>query len=287
MLWLHTIVARGFVRHRWKMLLAYIVLLGAASLVFSTGYALVREVEYDVVRTAEQLAFDIVILDGEPDANVEELAETLSRRPDVLTSRVLSREAVWLMFQSEIGVQSEGMAEVAALPRMIRLHMRSEYVNSRHLLSAVRGLQRRYAGHIETVLVPKASVRTVEKRRADLQTLTASALGVSLVLLLGIAIALGRSIRRRNLAQLAFIHGSSSTYLLRAPFGVFLVASILSLGLSLAGSLLVAPWLVQTFNWVRGDVVQQLLTQTTIAVVSVPMLVHVMMSLWPLSASQS
>ncbi|MEN9281906.1 MAG: hypothetical protein RL594_841 [Bacteroidota bacterium] len=287
MLWLHTVVARGFVRHRWKMLLAYTVLLVSASLVFSTGYALVREVEYDVARTAEQLAFDIVILDGEPDADVEELAETLSRRPDVLTSRVLSREAVWLMFQSEIGVQSEGMAEVAALPRIIRLHMRSEYVNSRHLQTVVRGLQRRYAGQIETVLVPKASVRNVEKRQAELQTLTISARSASLVLFLGIAIAFGRTIRRRNLAQLASMHGSSSTSLLRAPFGVLLMASILSIGLSLAGSLLVVPWLVQSFHWVRGDVVQQLFMQTTIAAVSVPMLVHVIMSLWPLPASQS
>lgn len=287
MLWLHAIVARGFLRRRFRILLTYIMVLVTVSLVFSVGHALIHEVDHDLSRTAEQLAFDIVIPDAETDAEIEELASVISRRPDVLTSNVLDREAVWMMFQSEIGVQSEGMAEVAALPRIIRMHLRAEYVTGQHVLSVVRGLQRGYAGDIETVLVPKASVLDVEKQRSDLQMLMRGILGFALAVFLAISFVVGRSIRRPVRAQLATMHGSTSTFLLRGPFGVLLMASLLSLGLSLSGSMLVTPWLSQTFNWVRGDVVQQLMTQTALASIGVAMLVHVVMAYWPLSSSRS
>ena len=201
----------------------------------------------------------------------------LNRRADVSRSTYLDRENVWRIFQNEIGVESDSMAEIAALPEIIRVHFQSEFVTNRYVEDVTRSLRHSSLERIEAVMIPTLAIDDVQKERNNLKSYLALAAIVGSLLVVCIALVTGISIRVRGQEIIASRIGRAALWMRLGPFLGMSLGTITGMLLMYLGVLLVVPQLF----WNRSTPNPMV----AIAVVSAPallvILVHAVMAIAP------
>ncbi len=222
MFWPHVIMARGFLRRHWPLWTLHTVLV--SSLVFASAIAAAIAVNtrMNIDAVAQEVAIDIALRDGVFGEQLDELTALLRRRPDVVKSIHLDRQTVWQMFQSDVGLDpdsaSNWMAEIAALPEVVRVHLRSEYVTSHHVDNVVRSLRRRMDDRIEQIMVPGRAIDSLESdKRAHSNGIVGGA-AFAMMFITACAIVSGRSIRGYNHRSITARNGRTNAWLRIGPF---------------------------------------------------------------------
>lgn len=241
-MWVHLMLARGFVRRHMPLWSFHVVMV--AALAFATfmgvagGLSLLHKSSFE----AESISIDIVIRDGVSSDQIGELASLLNRRPDVHSSTHLDRQSVWQIFQSEIGVESEGMAEIAALPEIVRVHFRSRFVTNQYIEDVARSLKRRMPDRIETVMVPSLAINEVALERMKLENYLFLAAVVGVLFVISLALLTGSGMRLRVQAAVASRVGRTSSWMRLGPFLGITVGTFVGVLLACVCVWLVAPW---------------------------------------------
>lgn len=243
MMWSHILMARGFFRRHWMLWTVHVLLV--AGLAFVCGVFTVSKYRSDSGRTvsAEELSIDVIIRDSASSEQIAELTTMLNRRPDVRTSVHLRRQDVWRIFQSEIGVQSEGMADIAALPEVVRVHFRSEYVTLQHVNDVAGSLRRRMTDRIETVLIPTQAIVEHEQLAQEARNYWMYVAAIGILLVVGSAVVTGRKFRVRSHESIALRLGRSSAWFRIGPFLMLTIGTVAGVLLASTGAWFHADWL--------------------------------------------
>ncbi|MBU3678840.1 MAG: hypothetical protein FGM32_04435 [Candidatus Kapabacteria bacterium] len=242
-MWVHLIMARGFVRRRLPLWTLHVILVAAIASTCCLGALLLWDADFKIGEKSEGFSIDIVLRERVSGEQTFDLVSMLNRRPDVHSCNHLDRQNVWRIFQSEIGVESEGMAEIAALPEVIRIHFRREFVTNQHIHDVARSLKRRMPDRIESVMVPTLAINDVERERRQLENnlFFVAISGVLFVIIL--ALVTGRSIRIHGQAAIASRAGRAARWMRLGPFLGMTAGTVIGLFLTCVGVLLIAPWL--------------------------------------------
>lgn len=243
MMWSHILMARGFFRRHWMLWTVHVLLV--AGLAFVCGVFTVSKYRSDSGHTvsAEELSIDVIIRDSASSEQIAELTTMLNRRPDVRTSVHLRRQDVWRIFQSEIGVQSEGMADIAALPEVVRVHFRSEYVTLQHVNDVAGSLRRRMTDRIETVLIPTQAIVEHEHGAIETRNYWIYVAAIGILLVVGSAVVTGRKFRVRSHESIALRLGRSSAWFRIGPFLMLTIGTVAGVLLASTGAWFRADWL--------------------------------------------
>jgi cell division protein FtsX len=242
MIWPHVIMARGFLRRHWPLWTLHVLLV--SGLAFASIVTAVNAVRTctKIDEVAQEVAIDIAVRDGVSSEQIDELTAMLRRRPDVVQSIHLDRQKVWQMFQSEMGLDfdstADGMADIAALPEVVRVHFRSEYVKTLHVHDVVHLLHRRMQDRIEQVLIPGQAISNVELDKAKFYDDVVRIAVIGLLLAVVLAVSIGRIIRAHNHRAIATRIGRTAVWLRLGPFAGLTLGTVVG---ALLGSL--SAWL--------------------------------------------
>lgn len=280
-MWVHIMLARGFLRRHWIGWSTYVLLISATVLFSAIGLSIVQGVKRDIARSSEEISIDIVMRDTSAGEAATELAEQLSRRPDVLRIVPMDREAVWQSFQSDVGVRSEGMADVAALPHVVRLMLRDEFVTSRHVSETVRGLRTRLADGIETVIVPQVAVAEIEQRRNDCATISVLLISLAAAVVLSLSLGAARWLRSDATPECSRRLGRSAAWLGIGPVIVMVLGVVLGGIIAEICVVMLAPWLSLTYPWLIEPFVVRSATKAVLAMSSGMLCLQVLLALLP------
>lgn len=243
MMWTHILMARGFFRHHWMLWTVHVLLV--AGLATVCGVFTVSKYRSDCSHTisAEALSIDVILRDSASSEQIAELTTMLNRRPDVLTSVHLRRQDVWRIFQSEIGVQSEGMADIAALPEVVRVHFRSDYVTVQHVNDVAGSLRRRMTDRIETVMIPTQAIIEHEHLGMEAQNNWIYLAAVGILFVVSSAVVTGRKFRVRSHKAIALRLGRSVAWLRIGPFLMLTIGTFVGVLLASTDAWFHAAWL--------------------------------------------
>lgn len=276
MLWPQMILARGFLRLHWRGLTLQLVVTAIVVLVCSVSMAVVQGVDRDLARAAEELSLDIVLLDSVPVDRTDEMLRQLSRRPDVNRVSHLDRESVWQRFQSDIGVRSEGMAEVAALPEVVRLRLGNEYVSVHHASELARGLHRHFGSEIETVIMPSEAISGIEQRRTDMNAVRTTLLWLAVALNLALSLGTARWIVTRSASPVSLRLGRTAHWARLGPTIVVMISAVVAGLIAQLAGILLAPRLSTTYTWLSEPFLGRTFLQVPI-VLTCAMIVQILL----------
>lgn len=276
MLWPQMILARGFLRLHWRGLTLQLVVTAIVVLVCSVSMAVVQGVDRDLARAAEELSLDIVLLDSVPVDRTDEMLRQLSRRPDVNRVSHLDRESVWQRFQSDIGVRSEGMAEVAALPEVVRLRLGNEYVSVHHASELARGLHRHFGSEIETVIMPSEAISGIEQRRTDMNAVRTTLLWLAVALNLALSLGTARWIVTRSAIPVSLRLGRTAHWARLGPTIVVMISTVVAGLIAQLAGILLAPRLSTTYTWLSEPFLGRTFLQVPI-VLTCAMIVQILL----------
>lgn len=276
MKWTHMIMARGFLRLHWRGLTLQLVVTAIVVLVCSVSMAVVQGVDRDLARAAEELSLDIVLLDSVPVDRTDEMLRQLSRRPDVNRVSHLDRESVWQRFQSDIGVRSEGMAEVAALPEVVRLRLGNEYVSVHHASELARGLHRHFGSEIENVIMPSEAIAGIEQRRTDLNAVRTALLCLAVALSLALSLGTARWIVARSASPVSLRLGRTAQWARLGPTIVVMISIVVAGLIAQVAGILLAPRLSTTYPWLSEPFLGRTFLQVPI-VLTCAMIVQILL----------
>lgn len=243
MMWSHILMARGFFRRHWMLWTLHVLLVAGLALVCGVFTVSKYRSDSGHAVSAEALSIDVIIRDSAGSEQIAELTTMLNRRPDVQTSVHLRRQDVWRIFQSEIGVQSEGMADIAALPEVVRVHIRSEYVTLQHVNNVARSLRRRLSDRIETVLIPTQAIVEHEYRAKETRSYWTYVAAIGILLVVSSAVVTGWRFRVRSQEAIALRLGRSSAWLRIGPFLMLTIGTVVGVLLASTGAWFHADWL--------------------------------------------
>jgi hypothetical protein len=273
MIWPHVIMARGFLRCHWPLWTLHVILVsGLAFASFVTAVnAVTTRTKIDEV--AQEVAIDIAVRDGVSSEQIDELTAMLRRRPDVVQSIHLDRQKVWQMFQSEMGLDfdstSDGMADIAALPEIVRVHFRSEYVKFLHVNDVVGSFRRRMEDRIEQVMIPERAINNVELDKVKHSNEVTKIAVIGLLFAGGLAVSMGRIIRAHYHRSIAARIGRTVFWLRLGPFAGMTVGTVVG---ALLGGLF--AWLLPHL-WYPGSLPTYYLVPAAGAVSAVTLLIVV------------
>lgn len=233
MFWPHVIMARGFLRRHWPLWTLHTVLVSALVFVSAIAAAIAVNTRMNIDAVAQEVAIDIALCDGVFGEQIDELTALLRRRPDVVKCVHLDRQDVWQMFQSDVGLDpdssSNWMAEIAALPEVVRVHLRSEYVTRHHVEDVVRSLRRRMDDRIEQVMVPGPAIDMVESDNRAHSNGSAGGAAIAVLFTMACAIITGRSIRGHNHRLIATRNGRTTAWLRIGPFACMTFGTVVGM----------------------------------------------------------
>lgn len=163
MMWMHVLLTkRAFAREplAWTLRVGLVIVLCCMTL---SAWWVCNSVIWQQQITASSAAIDIVlapevdIADGSALAN--ECVEQLRRRPDVSTVAALDRRSVWMQFQQELGLQSGGLTDIAAMPSVLQVSMKPEFVSHATAVAIRSAVLVSHRDIIDRVLIPDVALR--------------------------------------------------------------------------------------------------------------------------------
>lgn len=280
-MWAHMIMARGFLRRNWLGWTLQVALSCAAVFICAIGMTLLQGVDRDLGRSAEGLSIDVLLADPLTGDRINELVRQLARRPDVCRIVHLDRDEVWQSFQSDIGVRSEGMADVAALPQVARLHLKSDYVTLRHASEMARSLRRQLPADITSIIMPSEAIADIEQRRADLYSGQIAFICIAAAICLAIAVGNARWVARRSAGPLARRLGRMPSWLRLGPTMVVVVGLVLAGLLARTIGMVMTPWLCAARPWLSEPFIGHTMTQVVLAMTGGAVVVLILMMFTP------
>lgn len=189
------VLRRSFV-HRPLMLLLSFLLMICVSIGALGTWWVARSAEMDLDRQASQLAVDVVVMPRADAASVLACAETLARRPDVASSRVLSSRQVWLMFQKELGVEAGGLTDVASMPQVIQVHFAPSRASHHRAVALRNHVLGSYEDVVERVLIPVRAFSEFDANRETIAVGGRVGVGFLILVFLVSAVVFGNTLYR-------------------------------------------------------------------------------------------
>lgn len=262
-MWMHLIVARAFVRNHVWMLVATTLSSAIVGLLCASAFVVLNEVEQDIRNSSESIILDVVLRDSADALSVDELFMSMRRRPDVRVVEMMAPEQVWRQFQFDIGVRSEGLSEIAAMPYVVRLGLEADFVTSQHVAELSSSVRRRFANVVEAVVLPQDAIESAEKRRYDFVTVRGAMMSVLGVLCVLLSVMLGRSLRSSRHDDLSEVLGRSVGWLRFGRLAASLVIVVFGGLLAMTAVALAAPALKTPYPWIDQ---KQMLTGSATAI---------------------
>ncbi len=282
-MWIQLLTARAFVRNRAWPLAASVLSIAIVGLLSAAAALVLREVDRDIRRTAENIVLDVVMRDSADQQRIDELRRSVLRHQDVHLARVMMPEEVWSQFQSEIGVQSEGLAEIAAMPQLLRISLTAGSLSRRHVVGLVSRLQTSFDDVVENVIVPQDAITDVERRRQDFSVAAWALVGLLAGVSLLTGLVTGRMMRPPGVAERAMVLGRTQFWLRGGRLVTMIAVDALAYLLCIGCVYVLAPWLHKNFAWIDPRHVPA----TSAAAIGVStclvVVLHVVLSLWPQS----
>jgi hypothetical protein len=282
-MWIHLLTARAFVRNRAWQLAASVLAVAIVGLLSVTAALVLGEVDRDIRRTAESIVLDVVVRDSADQQRLDELRRSVLRRPEVHRARVMMPEEVWSQFQSEIGVQSEGLADIAAMPQLLRVRLTAGSMSRRQIVVLVSRLQSSFDDVVENVIVPYDAITDVERRRQDFTVAAWSLFGLLACACLLTGLVTGRMMRLPGVAERAAVLGRTQLWLRGGQLLTMVAADAVG-GLVCIGCVfMLAPWLHTNFVWIDPHHVPAASAAAIGASTGLFVLLRIVHSLWPQS----
>ncbi|MBU3699615.1 MAG: hypothetical protein FGM33_06330 [Candidatus Kapabacteria bacterium] len=286
MMWAHMMTARGFVRRRPWSLLARVIVIALLAVFCASVVTVLFEIERDISRTAESIVVDVVLPDSLAQSDLDDLMLSLRRRPDVGKYELMTPERVWAEFQSEIGVSSSGLSEIAAMPHILRVNLKADFVTTQHARDFAASVRRRHQGAVDDVILPMNAVVDVERRRSDLMSVTWIARAVLAALcLLFVLISTGRLDAARRV-KLSAVLGPAPAWFGTGPMLAMMLADLVGGLIAVGAVFFIAPSVKLMYSWIHPERALMLSGLTIAIVVAASMLVRLVQNLWPLKMSR-
>lgn len=197
MMWMHLLLVRRSIVHRPLMLLLSLLLLIVVSIGALGTWWVARSAEMDLDRQASQLAVDVIVTPQSETASVLACSETLLRRPDVASAKLLSSRQVWLLFQKELGVEAGGLTDVASMPQVIQVHFKPSKASYQHAIALRNHVLGTHGDVVERVLIPKRAFTDFDAHREAVAIGGRFGVGFLLFLFMISAIVFGNALYRR------------------------------------------------------------------------------------------
>lgn len=153
------------------------ILLGSAYLLSSTR---------DIQAQVDSVQVDVILVPGLPDSVMHRTHKELRKHSGVRSAVFVDAEEVWQEFSREVGVDEE-LRSVVQLPSMIKLRIASTYEHSKQFQYLASTLRTHHASVVQDVVWPRALVKAVDERQANVQILGCT-VAVLTLLLLGSAV---------------------------------------------------------------------------------------------------
>lgn len=282
-MWIQLLTARAFVRDRAWQIVASVLAIASVGMLSVAAALVLGEVDRDIRRTAESIVLDVVVRDSADQQRLDEMRRSVLRRQDVHRARVMMPEEVWSQFQSEIGVQSEGLAEIAAMPQLLRIRLKAGFLNRGHVLELVSRLRTSFDDVVENVIVPQDAITDIERRRQDFTSAAWSLIGLLACVCLLTGLVTGRMMRPPGVAERAVVLGRTQLWLRGGRLVTMIAADALGALLCVGCVFMLAPWLHASFAWIDPRHIPATSVTAIGASTCLVVLLHVVLSLWPQS----
>lgn len=282
-MWVHLLTARAFVRNRAWPLVASVMAVAIVGLLGAAAALVLGEVDRDIRRTAESIVLDVVVRDSADQQRLDELRRSVLRRPDVHRARVMMPEEVWSQFQSEIGVQSEGLADIAAMPQLLRVSLKAGSMSRRHVVELVSRLQSSFDDVVENVIVPQDAITDVERRRQDFTVAAWWLFGLLAAVCLLTGLVTGRMMRPPGVAERASALGRTQHWLRGGRLLAMITADAVGGLVGIGCVFVLAPWLTASFTWIDVRHVPPVSAAAIGASTGLVVLLRMVLFLWPQS----
>ena len=281
MMWIHLVTARAFLRrHPWAALTRTVVITVLA-LVCGGMATVLSEIDRDISRTAESIVVDIVLPDSVAQSDVEDLMLWIGRHPHVRRAEVIEPDRVWAEFQSEIGVSSSGLSEIAAMPHLVRVGFKAQHAASRLVRDFAASVQGRHPAAVQDVVLPSSAFTDVERRRADLISASwiASAI-VAVLVLLAVLLTVRRNDATHS-ARLSNVLGPAPRWFGTGAMLAAILTDVLGGVIAVAVLFIVAPFAHTSLPWISADRALNVSVMTIAAVLVVALVVRLLSNAWP------
>lgn len=282
-MWVHLLTARAFVRNRAWPLVASVMAVAIVGLLGAAAALVLGEVDRDIRRTTESIVLDVVVRDSADQQRLDELRRSVLRRPDVHLARVMMPEEVWSQFQSEIGVQSEGLADIAAMPQLLRVSIKAGSMSRRHVVELVSRLQSSFDDVVENVIVPQDAITDVERRRQDFTVAAWSLVGLLAAVCLLTGLVTGRMMRPPGVAERASALGRTQLWLRAGRLLAMITADAVGGLVGIGCVFMLAPLLTASFAWIDVRHVPAVSAAAIGASTGLVVLLRMVLFLWPQS----
>lgn len=282
-MWVHLLTARAFVRNRAWPLVASVMAVAIVGLLGAAAALVLGEVDRDIRRTTESIVLDVVVRDSADQQRLDELRRSVLRRPDVHLARVMMPEEVWSQFQSEIGVQSEGLADIAAMPQLLRVSIKAGSMSRRHVVELVSRLQSSFDDVVENVIVPQDAITDVERRRQDFTVAAWSLVGLLAAVCLLTGLVTGRMMRPPGVAERASALGRTQLWLRAGRLLAMITADAVGGLVGIGCVFMLAPLLTASFAWIDVRHAPAVSAAAIGASTGLVVLLRMVLFLWPQS----
>lgn len=248
-MWFHLRMALHLVRVYWLGLGIRTVAAGMVALCTLLCWWVGVSVVHDVDRQREALIVDVVMnADFSADSAVG-FVSSLVRRPDVLSAQLLDSTAVWLAFQKELGVNTTGLVELAALPNIVQVRLRSQYASAQYVKRFKDAILRSNLFAVDRVLIPETAYTRLESRRHDSNIALVSGMSFLLIAAFGVFWWQFRSLSCRSLWAIARSHGRGWWWSNGGTLITSVLASVIAATFAVAALLILSANLRVQLDW--------------------------------------
>lgn len=167
-------------RRKWPVLRMVLVAF-TGSVWCIAGASWILAVWREVDAQAENVRVEIFLHSDASDSTATNFTHTVRQIPGVVSARLVAGDELWNMFAREVGAENE-LREVVALPSIVRLTLKSDFVRTPSLSLLTSAIERQYPELVREVVWPREFVAMLDSRRSDLTILGLSAAVLSIIM---------------------------------------------------------------------------------------------------------
>ncbi|MCX6140090.1 MAG: hypothetical protein NTX15_04550 [Candidatus Kapabacteria bacterium] len=260
-LWFHVQGAGRLLARRRGPVLRMMVVAAVGTIWCLAGATLGVSVWRDLDRRAQEMTIDVIGPNDSTNQAINAMAMDMRRRPSVASVTLMNGEAVWREFSHDMHLESDDLRDVAAVPTILRIHLRPVLVSMSSTDRFVRSLREMYPEATSDVVWPKPYVEMIDASRRSVLVFGIVAGLLSLVLfLIAAAYAFRAEIHRAGSdLNVAALLGASVSWIAAPHLLVSLVAGAVGLLIGVGVVLVARPYAYVYASWLEHVSVGEIL----------------------------
>lgn len=215
----------------------------------------------DLDRRAQEMSIDVIGSIDSTNQAITTMAHDLRRRPSVASVSLMNGDAVWREFSREMHLETDDLRDVAAVPPILRIHLRPALVSVTTTERFVRSLKEMYPEATSEIVWPKPYVEILDAGRRSVLVFGLVAGVLSLILfLIAIAYAFRAEIHRAGSdLNVAALMGASVSWIAAPHLLVSLAAGAIGLILGAVFVVIARPYAFLYAEWLAQVAVGEIL----------------------------